>query len=203
MASETGIANAALRLIGGERITSFTDGSKNANVIQDCYAEVRDDLLRSHDWNFATKRQKLARSSTAPAFGFDYAYTLPSDWLRTVSVHDNDAGTGTFVYKTEQVGDQRVIVCDAEDVYLRYVAQVTDPNMMPADFRRALEFALARDIAVPIASSNTLEDQLAKRTKSMRAKAMSTDAMGSFPDPRPRGSWADSRGGGWPGRWPR
>lgn len=194
MPSEVDIVNGALRLVGGGRITSLTDGSNNANVANDLYEELRDDLLRSHPWNFATKRQKLAQSVTAPAFEFDHAYPLPSDWLRTVSVHGNDAGTGRIMFRVEHVGGQRAIVTSQDEVWLRYVARITDPNMMAVDFRRALQLALARDMAVPVAASNTLQDNLQRQAERMLARARSADGLGSFPERRPRGSWADSRG---------
>ena len=202
MPSEIEIINVALRKIGAETIDARTDGSANAEKVDDIYDEVRDALLRSHPWNFATKRQKLARLSTAPTFGFDYAYGVPSDWLRTISVHDNDAGVSTMNYRMEQVANQRCIVADAEDCYMRYVAQVTDPNLMAADFRRALIVNLAMDLALPIASSNVMMKAMTEEFGPVLAKAKSTDAMGGFPEPRPRGSWADSRGG-YSTVWPR
>ena len=194
MASETDIANVALRLVGGTRITSLTQGTPNANAVQDVYEETRDHLLE-FPWNFATERVKLARSSTAPTFGFDYAYALPSDWVFTISIHDNDEGIGIFDYREEQVGSQKVISTDSEDVYMIYTKKETDPNLMTPAFRRALASALARDLAIAIANSNVLEDQLSKRATKDLAKAKSLDAMGSFPEQRPRGSWANSRNG--------
>lgn len=187
------IVNAALRLIGGQAITSLTDGTKNANVANDLYGETLADLLRSHPWNFATKRQELSQSATAPAFGFDHAYPLPSDWIRTISVHANNAGTGVVEYRMEEVANQNCIVSSADDIYLRYVANITDPNRMPADFRRALIEALARDMAIPVASSNTLYQLHAQRADRAMARARSADSMGQFPERRPAGSWAMAR----------
>jgi hypothetical protein len=195
VASETGIVNVGLRLIGQQPITSLTDGSPSANAANDIYEELRDDILRSHPWNFATKRVKLARSTTAPAFGFDYAYPLPSDWLRTMSVHNNDAGAGTIVFQEEQIGATGAIVTSADEVYLRYVARVTDPNLMSADFRRVLEYGLARDLAVPLASSNTLRAENSKEFTRAMSRARSADGMGGFPQRRPIGSWTNQRRG--------
>jgi hypothetical protein len=195
MPSDTDVVNVAMRLIGQNPIVSLSDGSANANTADDIYTEVRDDLLRSHPWNFATKRVQLARSSTDPAFEFDYAYVLPSDWLRTISVHDNDAGHGTVLYRTEQVASQNVIVSSSDAIYLRYVAVVEDPNFMSADFRRTLSLSLARDLAIPIASSASMRDQYSTEAARALARARSADAMGGFPELRPRGSWAASRGG--------
>ena len=61
MASVVGICNSALVKIGATRIISLTEGSKNANLCDEQYEKVRNDLLRSHAWNFATARRKLAR----------------------------------------------------------------------------------------------------------------------------------------------
>lgn len=204
MASETGIVNVALRMIGQQPITSLTDGTPSANAANDIYEELRDDILRSHPWNFATKRQKLARSVTVPVFGFDYAYPLPSDWLRTISVHDNDAGVGTVVCQEEQIGDTGAIVASVENLYLRYIARVTDPNIMAADFRRVFECGLARDLSVVLASSNTLHEKYDRAYDRALARARSSDAMGGFPERRPVGSWTTQRRGGrysWPGSY--
>jgi hypothetical protein len=200
VASETDIINVGLRHVGAERITSRTDGTKGADVANDVYDELLDDLLRGHPWNFATKRKKLAQSSTEPIFEFDYAYPLPSDWLRTISVHDNDAGYGAFLYRMEQIetqggGTQRAIVTSADDVWLRYITRVKDPNLMTPDFRVAFEYALADVFAIPLASSNSLQEKMEKKAARKLAKARSTDALGAPPERRPRGSWAASRGG--------
>lgn len=195
MAADTDVVNIAARRIGQTPITSLTDGSPMANAADDIYADTRDSLLRSHNWNFATKRVQLAQSATAPGFEFDHAYTLPADWIRTVSVHDNDAGHGTILFRMEQVASQRCIVTSSDEVWLRYVARVTDPNLMTDDFRYMLAVKLARDLAIPMTSSNTLYEELSSEFKTLLAQARSTDAMGSFPELRPRGSWASSRGG--------
>lgn len=195
MPSDTDVVNVGLTLVGQTTITDLSDGSPTANTANIIYTEVLEDLLRSHPWNFATKRQQLAQSSTDPAFEFDNAFVLPSDWLRTISVHDNNAGHGTVLYRMEQIAGQLALVASSDAIYLRYVARVTDPNLMAADFRRAFEVSLARDFAVPIAGSNTMKDQYSADATRAIARARSSDAMGSFPEFRPRGSWASSRGG--------
>lgn len=195
MATEVGLANAALRRIGASIITSFTQGTKSSDCARDFYEDTRDELLRVHNWNFATKRVKLAQLSAAPAFGYDHAYALPSDWIRTISVHDNDAGLGTIEYKEESQNDQNVLLSSSDDVYLRYVARITDPNRMPADFRKALSRELASAMALDLSKSNTIKSECDKEAEALVRRAKSSDAMGSTPEARPMGSWAASRGG--------
>ena len=195
MPGETDLVNVSLQLIGATPITSLGQGTPSANAADDIYTEVRDDLLRSNPWNFATKRVKLAQSATTPIFEFDFAYPLPADWIRTVSVHDNDAGYGTLYYRMEIVNNQRSILTSRSELWLRYVFRVTDPNLMASDFRRALEVALARDLAISLGASNRMQNDLSVQATRTLARARSSDAMGAFPELRPRGSWAQSRGG--------
>ncbi len=203
MSSDTDIANRAMRLLKATRITNLTDGSDGANAANDVFTEVREELLRAHFWNFATKRQKLAKSSTAPTFEFDNAYPLPADWMRTVSVHDNDAGAGRVLYREEEVEDQGVIVTSADELWIRYIYRVTDPNRMTADFRVAFSYALA--LAIPGVSnlSAAREERLEARAKTRLRTAKHSDAVGSSPERRPAGSWITVRGGHFGGRaWP-
>jgi len=195
MPGETDVMNQALREIGASPIVARTDGSPSANAVDDIYDDIRDDLLRAHNWNFATKRVKLARTTLDPGFEFDYAYALPADWLRTISVHANDAGHGTVLHRMELIGTQRAIVASANDIWLRYVAKITDPNLMAADFRRALAYSLAEPLAIVLASSNTLRQLMEEKAKKKLGAARSADAQGAFPELRPRGSWASSRNG--------
>lgn len=195
MATEVGVANAALRRLGANIIASFTEGTKSANCATEFYEETRDGLLRVHNWNFATKRVKLAQLATAPVFGYDHSYALPADWIRTVSVHDNDAGVGIIEFKEENQDGQNVLVTSSDDVYLRYVARVEDPNMMPPDFRKALSRELASAMALDLTKSNTIKEQCEKESEVLVRRAKSADALGSSPERRPSGSWAGSRGG--------
>lgn len=191
MASEVGIANAALRLIGENTITSFTDGNPEANFIADRYEEVRDSLLREHNWNFAIKRRKLAQLSASPAFGWDYQYQLPSDWLRTVSVHDNEDGVGIVRYREEN----GKLLSDSDEIYLRYVARVTDPNLMPPDFREALAYRLAIEGAINLVQSTTLREQMVRDAAKKLRRARSSDALGDHPEPLQQGTWITRRWG--------
>ena len=196
MVSTVDVVNVALRRVGASRIISPTlaEDSASANVANDLFDEVLDDLLRQHAWNFATKRAKLAQLSETPTFEFDHAYTMPTGWIRTVSVHPNSGGAGTMLYREEQLDDKRVIVTSADEVYLRYIARIEDPNLWPPDFRNAISMTLARDFAIPLAGSNTLHVNFDKLSRSAIARARSSDAMGSSPERRPRGSWVTRRG---------
>ena len=189
MASGVGICNAALVKLGAQRILSLTEGSKNANLCAEQYEKVRDDMLRSHIWNFAVQRVKLAQLSEAPTFGFSYAYQLPTDYLRLVSAHANDAGTGQPAYKLEG----RTLLADASGIFLRYIRQVTDPNGMDAQFREVLAWGLAADLAIPITQSSTTRRQMLEGLKDQLSKAKSVDAIEDYPEAEGFSGWVSER----------
>lgn len=194
MASEVEIVNSALRKIGADPITSLTEGSDNANVALDLYEIHRDNLLRYHTWNFATKRKKLSRSATTPVYQWDYQYPVPSDFLRIVEVHDNTDGLGAVRYRMEHDStDGTVIRTNSTDVWLTYIYQVTDPNRMPIDFRETLALTLASEFATAIQNSNTLSERLLSQATRARTKARSNDGTEDYPNSFPEGSWVTSR----------
>ncbi len=201
--SDTDLANRAIRLLKGGRITSLTDGSNNANALIDVYDGELEALLRAHKWNFAKKFVTLARLVTVPAFKYDFAYKLPSDWIRTISVHDNDAGTGVVDFEEAEIEDVGALFCSIEQVFLKYVYLVTDPNRMPPDVQTAFVYALAA--AVPGISNigAAAWKELKTDAKDKMVKAKSSDALGQPPGRRPAGSWVSSRQSWPPNRWPR
>jgi hypothetical protein len=190
MAAAVDVANSALLKIKAQRITSLAEGSTNANACNDCYERLRDTLLSSHTWNFAETRAELARSSTAPVFGWTHAYVKPTGWLRTAAVYDNDAGVGTVPYKDED-GE---ILCSSENVYMRYVRIVTDVNAMPPLFRESLAYSMAVELAIDLQNSRALSERMEARFKSIVSKAKTMDAQGDYPQRLDEGSWVTSRG---------
>lgn len=213
MTTETEIVNAALRRGGAaKRINALTDPIGSAGIASDILATERDDLLRAGVWNFAVTRAKLGQLATLPVFGWSFAYGLPSDCERVVSVHDNSAGDGTVPYKLESLQQPdlsyiNVIASDSNAIFLRYCRQITDPNLMTASFRQVLILRMAKIFAVAIAKSNPLFQALEAEEKSAFSRAKSIDGIEDMSDPLPEGSWASSRRGwGWSQRgsvWPR
>lgn len=189
MVDVTGLCNSALAKIGAARITALEEGSKNANLCAELYERCRDDLLRAHSWNFATARSKLAKTDSEPAFGYTASFALPADWIRSIGAYDNEEGLGTLDYKIESGS----LLSSSEEVYLRYVRRVENVNLMPADFREALASLLARELAVPIAQSNTLEEKLEARYRTRLRRARTTDGLEDRADPLPLGAWAAVR----------
>lgn len=195
MASEAGICNSALSKLGNNRIVSLTEGTAAANLCIEQYGKLRDHLLRSHDWNFAASRVRLAQLSSTPEFGYRFQHALPTDWMRTISVHPADGRHQRITdYATESTeAEGRVLRTDSPDVYLRYVRKVSDPNVMDPTFREALAWRLAMELAIPLAKSSSLRDRMAAGFEDALATAKSLDGQDDPSQTLPDGSWLAAR----------
>lgn len=190
MASNIGIVNSALLKVGASKtIVSLTDDTPNAIKANALFDILRDALVRSGAWNFATKRVKLAQSTTVPVYEYDFGYPLPSDWLRTLQVHDNDAGSGAVEYRMEDGS----ILSSATELWLLYINRVTDPNVMTADFRELLALKLAVELAIPVANSKSLRTVLLQEFRRERRTVKTASAIEDFVDRFPDGSWITTR----------
>lgn len=146
--SDTQICNIALGQIGVGRIA---DIEGTTQVERDCkaiYSDARDEVLSDYDWAFARKKVELARLSSDPPFGFDYAYALPSDCISPRNLY----GRGT---RFEIVGDQ--LHCDLEtDCYLTYTARITNPVLFPSKFVTALSHRLAAYLSATVKKNHKM-----------------------------------------------
>ena len=151
MASTVDICNGALNQLGATTILSLTEDSKNARLCNSRYTQVRDALFRTHPWNCLQVRLELAASTTTPAWGFAYAYTLPANCLRLLRVLDYDSN-----YKVEG----RKILSNASTMKILYISRVTDPNEYDELLRETLSAALGADIAYAVTSNNTTSQNM-------------------------------------------
>ena len=143
MASVVEICNGALNQLGATNILSLTEDSKNARLCNSRFTQVRDSVFRSHPWNCLQKRQEIAADTDTPAWGFKFAYTLPSDCLRLLRILDYDSN-----YKVEG----RKILSNASSMKILFISRVTDPNEYDESLRETLSAALGADIAFAVTS---------------------------------------------------
>ncbi|NKB58992.1 MAG: hypothetical protein GKS00_21915 [Alphaproteobacteria bacterium] len=186
MTSNVEICNVALTRIDRKRITDLLDGSTSANDCSVVFAPTRQELLRGHDWNFARGREKLARLTAAPTYEFDHAYQLPTDWLATRRVHDNEDGAGSPTYRLEG----QTILSSADDIYLTYTKDLTDPAAMPSDFRSLFSYRIAEQLA----KTSTVREEMGQDVQRSDKRAKSADAIEDDAEDLPPGGWVTGRG---------
>lgn len=198
MASVIQVANRALTKLGSARITSLDDDNKPARAIKSCFDDLRDDELRAHRWSFCLKRTSLAALSDAPAFGYNYQYALPSDYLGLdmvddrfpVTVMDNYINTET----NEWVLEGNLILANIDaPLKLRYKAQITDPTMWDTNFREALACRIAAEVCEDLTQSNQKRELAWKEYDEAIRKAIKSNAIERSPVMLNDDQWMISR----------
>lgn len=171
--SKTEVCNLALTQIGDMRINAYEDEDDlNARLCRDNYDQCRDQLLRSALWSFAITRATLAQYGTAPAFGEEFYYVLPSDYLRMVSSNDLYPRIMPDDYRIEMIDNTKVLVTDQDSVVIRYVYRNDTVATYDALFVRALATTLAASLAYTITGDARLAEMLHIKAERETSKAI-------------------------------
>lgn len=178
------ICNSALQRVGAASITSLADNSPEAKACNLAYDSNRRDELRKHPWNFAVKRAVLAPDATAPAFGFLYAFTLPTDCLRVLR---------PATYQLDwQIEGRKILTNDGAVLNLRYIADITDAAQFDSSFYNVLSAALALDVVEKLTQSSTKKQALQGDYSGAVSMAKKVDAFESGPEDAVDDSWIEA-----------
>lgn len=200
MSSIVAICNSALRKLKANSITSLTDNSEAARLCNAAWPEIRDEVLRSHPWNFALVRATLARIDETPSFGFDFVFQLPVDCLRVMqleerlsrfSVTDNVGRRHTVrpVYKVEG----RRLLTDEETARMLYVRRVEDPVEYDALFFSAVAWRMAMELSFAIVNTHAAVEATTRSYMSALAAARRADGQEGTPDELVADEWQAAR----------
>ena len=191
MASVVDICNSALNLLGASTISALTDDTKNARLCNQRYEPVRNRIFRSHPWNCLIKRVHLAKDSAAPVIEFSNQYTLPTDCLRVLKIHNGttDSVASALEYKIEG----RKIKTNEGTVFLVYVALDTDPNNYDAYVQESISHQLAADLAYAVTNNATLANNYMARADERLREARFIDATENSIDTLEANEFTDAR----------
>ena len=136
MASKTDICNFALSAIGSKRITAVTDDNERARVCDLFYDQARLETLQAHPWGSATARASVAADATAPTWGYDNRYLLPSDFVRAVSI--DSASRNKW-----EIEGAYLVTNEDSPLSLKYVYDLQDTTKMSPTLVAAISLKLA------------------------------------------------------------
>lgn len=156
MTSVVQLCNLSLSHLGNEATVASIDppeSSVEAGLCATYYPVARDALLQMVQWSFNTSRATLAVHAEVPAFGWDYAYALPSECLSVISVHEptaqDDDAPREFITETLEDGTV-VVMTDTADAVCRYSRRITDSGKFPPLVVVSLSHLLASYLAGPL-----------------------------------------------------
>lgn len=199
MASSVEICNSALTKLGARRIMSLDDNVKEAREMSALYELRRDALLRSYNWNFAMKRASLPTLTTAPTWGYDNAYQLPSDYLRMVQVDEYYSVPGLADYMNApdlepyKIEGQTIVTNLDAPLVIRYIYKVTNTGLFDSQFTEAFAYDLAHQACESLTGSNAKQDWLQRGKDDAILLAIRSNAIELPPQPIADDSWVLAR----------
>ncbi len=179
--SDIALCGGALIRLGAEPITGFEDGTAEADIANALYPMVRDGMLSAYPWSFATAQRSLAQLSGVPVADFAFAYQLPADFLRALSLGHGGVGLSVATGRgAEYRVHERRIHTNVEMPVLTYIFRPAE-SAFPPYFDKALMDKLSAEFCLPITENTARADLLHKLAEQSFQQAKTADAQGQSP----------------------
>ena len=194
MATQVDICNWGLALIGANPITSFADGSVEANLCQSLYPILQDDVLSARAWTFATTKtlwtSGVPPNPLPPTAG--WAYLMPSDCLRIIRIFNPLPMAYGFQDNTSvpEAPDNQVSSVGFEvlerwaytqfvgpTAWVKWIQRITDPMQYSPGFISALAQRIAMELAMPITNNPEIYQSMMKLYAAKIQDASSTEGQ--------------------------
>ena len=169
------LCNRALMLIGADPIQSLQDSgiaSQNLNVI---LPDAVQEVLCYHPYRCARKRTSLAPLVDTPAFGFQYAYQLPSDFCSLFGVYSDNVLLSNKEYQMEG----STILSDVESMDIVYIALPETPQSLTPAVQTAIVYLIAYKMAETTTSNDNLIMRLYQEYQTHLLESVKRDNKGS------------------------
>ncbi|MGB0817414.1 MAG: hypothetical protein ACPGQQ_00815 [Candidatus Puniceispirillaceae bacterium] len=160
VSSNVDIASQALGLLRANTISSFDDGSNEADIVSLYYDDFMQDILTRYPWSFATKK-RLLNQTTAPINEFRYAHIMPAEALRLWALFATDAVGAKPINKFDiqaPTGGRRILSNNSV-LYGEYTVYTAESNM-PGYFTHFAIHAFAALIAMPVTDDDALAEKM-------------------------------------------
>ncbi len=189
--SEVAVYNMALDMLDEGPVTSPTDDTRPARLLARNYAQTRDEVLRAHPWNFATKRASLPTLSEKPAFGWQRAFELPTDCLRVLPLTVDGCLNGNPV--AHEIEGRRLLSDASAPLRVRYIHRVINPGEFDPLFARALSARLAVYVGHVITGKQSYVERISGLYRDVLLEARRTDALEGTPQAPLGEDWIEAR----------
>lgn len=183
MATQIGLYNRALDLIGDERLASLSQARVSRHALDDAYSIVLTECLEDAIWTFALRTASAASTSLpSPDHGFDYAFTVPSDKVRTYLLF-KDAESLTPL--TDVVELNGKYLSKVTPLYVRYTSNDASYGGLlsawPWAYERYVSAALASKVCYQLTRSQERCDKVDEHMAATLLMARASDAQTNQP----------------------
>ena len=163
MTSKINICNLSLAYLGQAPIESLDQADERAKRIQLFYEPVRDEVLRAHNWGFASAQNRLELVRVDTQTG-DYLYHYPADalFIRCVFVPGQNHPL-PFAERFDLQTHGRVLALKAAGCMASYTRRVADETQFDSLFVKAFALALAQDLAITLTGDLSLAGRVSQQ----------------------------------------
>lgn len=195
MADRLAIYRGALILLGGANISSLSEDIPPKRTLDGVWTDAVNYMLEQGMWNFAIRTAELSYDEDVePLFGFQHAFSKPTDWVRTVSISETaDFFEGLHRYEDET----NYWHADPETLYIRYVsndeAYGWNVGAWRQSFAKALSAYMAFESGLSISADRGNRNDLFSLYKSRLADAKIKDAVDERVREKPPGRLTRAR----------
>lgn len=177
-ASEVEICNLAISWLAGNKITSLDDDSSTeAKLCRANYNMSRRAVLEEREWTFAVKRVVLTPLALTPEFGYNFAFSVPSESLRILQVYSQRHTTLRNPPSLHHVIEDNQIYADEETILCKFLADVKITTKFSSLFDQALAGHIAANIAVPLTESKEMQANMLILYEDKLLRATSSDSL--------------------------
>lgn len=197
MTTQLFIYNEALGHLGERSLASLTENREPRRVLDSYWSDVVAYTLQQAYWRFAIRTvQQDASTTIVPAFGYNFAFNYPNDWIRTRLVSTSpDLDPPLLQYRDEN----NFIYANATPLFWSYVSSDPQYGMnigaWPEFFVDYVGVRLARYACLRITNDKELKEALKKDEDKARRTAKAETAMDDPPGLPPVPYWARARRG--------
>jgi hypothetical protein len=197
MATQLNIVNKALGHIAIAPITSMSENSPAAILASSIWETCRQEVLKGHDWSFATQISTLATASyTIVAQDWIYAYQYPTDALEVWHVYYTAQDKRQDFRRVYDPNSKlTVLLSNTSNAIAEYTVDITDTTLYDANFVSVLAYFLAANMAKPLTGDQALADGLLKIYNAYVSDAERMSSYEAGGPTEPRSAFVDARAG--------
>ena len=185
-ATSLDIVNNALLLLGDQTITSLGQNVPRAQLMNALYTPTLDEVLRSHNWNFASVRAGqdcgLTELTCKPVWEYTYQFDLPDGtcaplFLMALGTGLDEEEPWRIEYGCSAGTQRKVLVTDGCSPTLLYIWRVDTVSLWDALFTDAFTYELAFRAAYPLTRNAQLAELFKKEKEEKWKLAKSRDGQ--------------------------
>lgn len=198
----------AMRFLGQRRLASLTEAVEGRYLLDGVWDEgAVDACLGLGQWTFATRSVQINNDpSITPPFGYIYAFSKPTDWIKTIGMAADEFFAARL--RDEQAKDESGFwYAMITPIYVRYVSNDSSYGnnfaLWPPNFTNFVQAYLGWKISPNLLKNPNDRTDVERRYQRMLLTAKSSDAMNTNSPQLPEGQWAKARHGRRIGRWDR